>query len=86
MGDIIGMVFSNSGKKQAEALQEQARLQQQQYQAQLREQRNSAILQGQNIAEQVATINTGGGDSYIDDPFNKRRRKTPNTSTQLGIY
>lgn len=76
-----------TGKEQADAVRQQAQQQQRQYQAKLNEQRNAAILEGQNIADQIATINTGGGDAYADDPFNRKRKNNRiNNSTQLGIY
>lgn len=77
-----------SGRKQASAMEQQAKQQQRMYQAQLNEQRNAAILEGQNIADQVAQINAGGGDAYADDPFNKKRqnKRLSGASTQLGIY
>ena len=83
-----GVASYASGKKQASAMEQQARQQQRMYQAQLNEQRNAAILEGQNIADQVAKINAGGNDSYADDPFNRKRqnKRLTGASTQLGIY
>lgn len=79
----MGFFFGDQGK----AAREAAAQQQRQYQRQVNEQRQAAILQGQNMADSIATINTGGGDTYEDDPF-ARRNKTKNklSSTQLGIY
>ena len=83
---LFGKIFG-TGEEQADAIRQQAQQQQRQYQATLNEQRNSAILEGQNIAQQVATINAGGGDTYADDPFNRKRKNNRiSNSTQLGIY
>lgn len=79
----MGFFFGDQGKAAREAAKQQRR----QYEQQVNEQRNAAILQGENIADNIATINVGGGDTYEDDPF-ARRNKTKNrlSSKQLGIY
>lgn len=78
----MGFFFGDQGQAAKEAAKQQQRM----YEQQVNEQRNAAILEGQNIAQNVATINVGGGDTYEDDPFNRRKTQNKLSSTQLGIY
>ena len=78
----MGSVFSN--KDQVRAMEAQAEAQRREYEARVREQQEHAILEGEDMADQIATVNTGGGDSYSDDPF-RRRKRSNNMSINLGI-
>ena len=89
----MGKVFKNlitfggysSAKATAKAAQEQARQQEELYNQQLREQQEAAILKGEEMSDAVAQINVGGGGSYSDDPFARKRKRMSTDSSALGI-
>lgn len=89
----MGKVFKNlitfggysNAKATAKAAQEQAKQQEELYNQQLREQQEAAILKGEEMSDAVAQINIGGGGSYADDPFAKKRKRTSTDSSALGI-
>lgn len=90
----MGKVFKNlitfggysNAKATAKAAQEQARQQEELYNQQLREQQEAAILKGEEMSDAVAQINIGGGGgSYADDPFAKKRKRISTDSSVLGI-
>lgn len=76
--------YSNA-KATAKAAQEQAKQQEELYNQQLREQQEAAILKGEEMSDAVAQINIGGGGSYADDPFAKKRKRISTDSSALGI-
>ncbi len=69
----------------SDELRRQAEQQERQYQQQLLEQRNAAILEGQNAANNVADITVGNNTSYVDDPFavNKRKKISSGYNTNM---
>lgn len=84
--DLITFGGYSQSKATAKAAQDQARQQEELYNQQLKEQQEAAILKGDEMAESVATINTGGGGSYADDPFAKRKKRFNfGSSDSLGI-
>ena len=89
MGKFFKNLFTFGGYSQAKATAEAAKLQAEQqekeYNQKLLEQKEAAILKGEDIGEQVATVNVGGGGTYSDDPFAKKRSKFISTSNTLGV-
>lgn len=68
----------------SDELRRQAEQQERQYQQQLLEQRNAAILEGQNVAENIADITVGNSTAYVDDPFAvKKKRSTSQYNTNM---
>lgn len=88
--DLITFGGYSSSKATAKAAQEQAKQQEELYNKQIKEQQEAAILKGEEMSDAVATINTGGTGSYVDDPFSKKKKRYSftdggTTSSSLGI-
>lgn len=60
----------------SDELRRQAEQQERQYQQQLLEQRNAAILEGQNASDNVADVTVGNSTTYVDDPFATKKKKS----------
>ena len=68
----------------SDELRRQAEQQERQYQQQLLEQRNAALLEGQNAADNVADVTVGNSTTYVDDPFaNKKKKSTSQYATNM---
>lgn len=89
MGKFFKNLFTFGGYSQAKATANAAKMQAEQqekeYNQKLLEQKEAAILKGEEIGEQVATVNVGGVGSYADDPFTKKRSKFISNSNTLGV-
>lgn len=60
----------------SDELRKQAEQQERQYQQQLLEQRNAAILEGQSVSDNVADVTVGNTTTYVDDPFVTKKKKS----------
>ena len=71
----------------SDALRKQAEQQERQYQQQLLEQRNAAILEGQNASDNVADVTVGNTTTYADDPFASKKKKSASryATNMLGL-
>ena len=71
----------------SDELRRQAEQQERQYQQQLLEQRNAAILEGQNAADNVADVTVGNTTTYVDDPFANKKKKNASqyATNMLGL-
>lgn len=68
----------------SDELRRQAEQQERQYQQQLLEQRNAAILEGQNASDNVADVTVGNTTTYVDDPFvNKKKKSVSQYATNM---
>jgi hypothetical protein len=71
----------------SDELRKQAEQQERQYQQQLLEQRNAAILEGQNASDNVADVTVGNSTTYVDDPFATKKKKNASqyATNMLGL-
>lgn len=71
----------------SDELRRQAEQQERQYQKQILESRNAAILEGQNAADNVADITIGNTTTYVDDPFASKKKKATSqyATNMLGL-
>lgn len=71
----------------SDELRRQAEQQERQYQQQLLEQRNAAILEGQNASDNVADVTVGNTTTYVDDPFVNKKKKSASqyATNMLGL-
>lgn len=71
----------------SDELRRQAKQQERQYQQQLLEQRNAAILEGQNASDNVADVTVGNTTTYVDDPFATKKKKNASqyATNMLGL-
>ena len=71
----------------SDELRRQAEQQERQYQQQLLEQRNAAILEGQNASDNVADVTVGNTTTYVDDPFATKKKKSVSqyATNMLGL-
>lgn len=77
------MGFGSSDAAKAARLQaEQA---QKDYEQKMLEQKEAAILSGEEAAKEIAQVTVGSSDSYIDNPFTRKKRGKVSRSTNLGI-
>lgn len=83
--DLFTFGGYSQAKATAKAAEMQAKQQEEMYNQQLKEQQEAAILKGEEISEQVATVNTGGGGTYADDPFARKRNRFISHSNSLGV-
>lgn len=71
------------------AIKKQAEAEQRRYEAQIRAQREAAILEGSKSADAVAKVEVGSDDSYdfggYDYTMKKKKRGSSSTSSSLGI-
>lgn len=77
------------GGDNSKAIKRQAEEEKRRYEAQIRAQREAALLEGKNISSGIAQVEVGGTSDYDflgdGESMKKKRRGDASASTSLGI-
>ena len=89
MGGVVNDITSAIGlgsDDQAEALRRQAEQQQKQYEAQLKQQNESAKLAASNSIDNITNVQTGDAIAAVDSlTSSKKKKQGASISSALGV-